>query len=212
MIGPFVMVLAFIMCQLTLLTAFKRWDRKMSLIRSREIESLQRRQSTETKSSGSIAVLSFGTGLRKRAWYLLMILVGVCFAMLVAVAIAVGVTEEQVSWDFILFLAVIFSISGASLWVIIFGVYGVNHIVTADGIVKHTAWTRSLSISLEQVKSVRWIPFFDSFLVRTDHNWFLVSPFLENLDCFAKGVMNNVPKEKWSGAMEKLEKASSGSF
>jgi len=119
---------------------------------------------------------------------------------------------EGFSWFSFAFGAAWLLCGSAAPWLLIVWVYGPAFIVSKEGITKISTWRKSTVVRWNEITSVRFVPLYDMFVVRSPKGRMSISPLLVNIDSFAKGVIENVPKNKWQESEKDLTKALSGPF
>jgi hypothetical protein len=192
------LILLYVLFQILMFVAIRGWIAKGDLMRVRQA----------TLTSGGAVALATGTLSRRIAWGVLIVFL----VLLVMPILDAWEGIEGFSWFSFAFGAAWLLCGSAAPWLLIVWVYGPAFLVSKEGITKISTWRKSTVVRWNEITSVRFVPLYDMFVVKSPKGRMSISPLLVNIDSFAKGVIENVPKNKWQGSEKYLTKALSGPF
>lgn len=90
--------------------------------------------------------------------------------------------------------------------------YGVAHLVTDAGLVKRSPFSKTVMIRWNEVERISFHWLLGDFSIRSRDGRMRISPVIQGLDSFAKGVIENVPKKKYVSAIKYVNRALGGPF
>jgi hypothetical protein len=103
--------------------------------------------------------------------------------------------EPQYEW--MTFLVMLFLL-GVLPWLILVHAYGVRHLVTPQGIVRRSPWSKPLFVTWDEVENASFSELFDAYVLRTSKGSVRVRRTLENISYLEEMLWNNVPQNRWS--------------
>jgi hypothetical protein len=209
MIG-LIIPLAFVLFELVMYQfVFKRWTRKVNLSLDRHMASITSLDRPFGEWDGVVAIMRFPDGRKRAIWIFAMILIIFFFALTIYIA---PVRFQEPQWLNAAGAALFMCLVGSAPWILLIEPYGNIRVITTNGILKRSPWTGAAFVRWDEIRSVRWIPFLDSFFVKSDKGLFAINHVYENLEKFAEGVLKNLPESRWIHAERKLREAQRGPF
>jgi len=103
--------------------------------------------------------------------------------------------EPQYEWT--AFLLLLFLL-GILPWLIFVHAYGVRHLVTPQGIVRRSPWTKPLLVTWDEVENASVSNLFDAYVLRTSKGIIRVRRTLENISYLEGMIWNKVPQNRWT--------------
>lgn len=202
----------FVLLQALLFLAFKRWVSRVEESLDRKLKAMTSSDVSKEKRDEVVAVLRFSRRRKRAIWAFALLLISFFFALTVYAGIVVPDDDPELWAAIAVSMFALAVLCGSTPWLLLVEPYGNIRVVTRNGILRLSPWTGTSFVYWDRIESVRWIPLIDNFLVSTRDGFFFVTPVYDNLNVFARGIMDNVPAERWARAERKLRKALGGPF
>lgn len=154
------------------------------------------------------AILSAGRISRIASWLVVLIFLLISFASILA---ASGNTESFTWSSVILGVEIVLAFTWVP-WLLVLVIYGSAFAVGDFGIIRYSPWRKVTGLQWEDVSHIGFVPMYDMFIVRGGHGRFFISPQLENIQYFAQGVIDRVPRRKWKDSGKLIERSLKGPF
>ncbi len=157
---------------------------------------------------GRTAILR-ATGISKIAAWMIFLVALILFLVFI---LDTWGSIEGFSWQSTIAAACLIAGTSWTPWLLILLVYAKAYAVNEIGITRYSPWSRTMTLRWEEVTGIGFIPFYDMFVVKSHRGRILISPLLNNIQDFAQGVIDRVPRKMWKKSDRLIEKASKGPF
>jgi len=84
--------------------------------------------------------------------------------------------------------------------------HGVEHRIGRDGITRHSPWSGELFVRWGEITNVTYRASAQWIVVHSPRGKVRISEYLSGLPSLARGIMDNVPQEKWEGVRDVLDR------